>query len=241
MAADRPNEGSEPARRPRTGRRTARLKHLAVILAIVALAFAATNVWRAAHPPAVAAEFTRVGGANRVETAADAATFWLTPPRQYYMCHRQPTPPPSCARPIARCSTTTQMLFVPLEGKAPLADREPTTNWMSTPLPTDEATPVWVRLPQSSCPRGSIPNRMHTWVNNEQALPGGAGVGPAVRVQFAIHQETDSSHSWCSPRASAPALSVHEFRRRGEQNARPPRRGGGSRARCTHRPRVEGP
>ncbi len=116
MAADRPNEVSEGS--TEDGKNDPRaLKYLAFILAIVALAFAATNLWRAAHPPPVAAEFTRVGGANRVETAADAATFWLSPPRQYYMV--SPTADPATVLRAADCALRNDdpVLFVPLKGK----------------------------------------------------------------------------------------------------------------------------
>ena len=191
MADDQPKEGTETsaekAEKAKKNRRLS-LKHVPLILAIVAVPFAVANVWSAAHPPAVAADFTRVGGATRVETAADAATFWLTPPAQYYeVSLRADT---ATVLRAANCALLHDdpMLFVPLTGKPPPADRELIANWMSTPLPHGRrSTPVPVRSSKFSCPGGSLPTRMHTWVNNEQALPGGA----TIRVQFAINQETD--------------------------------------------------
>ena len=55
---------------------------LAALAALVVGVWLLWDVWRGKP---VAAAFTRVGGATRVETAVDASRFWLTPPQRVVM------------------------------------------------------------------------------------------------------------------------------------------------------------
>jgi hypothetical protein len=57
------------------------LKWLAVVVALGVCIIGALLLWGVWYGTPVAAPFTRVGGASRVETALEASRFWLTPPR----------------------------------------------------------------------------------------------------------------------------------------------------------------
>jgi hypothetical protein len=69
----------------RRKKRSAALKSLGNILialsALGVLIVALLSVWDVHRSQPLAAAFTRVGGTTRVETALEAARFWLTPPR----------------------------------------------------------------------------------------------------------------------------------------------------------------
>jgi hypothetical protein len=62
------------------------LVFIAALLALAAGVWLLVIVW---HGRPVAADFTRVGGATRVETAVGASRSWITPP-QYAMLHDAP-------------------------------------------------------------------------------------------------------------------------------------------------------
>ena len=57
------------------------LKWAAVVVALGVCAFGILLLWGVWDGRPVAAAFTRVGGATRVETALEASRFWLTPPQ----------------------------------------------------------------------------------------------------------------------------------------------------------------
>jgi hypothetical protein len=57
------------------------LEWAAVVAALLVCAVGVLLLWGAWYGTPVAAAFTRVGGASRVETALEASRFWLTPPR----------------------------------------------------------------------------------------------------------------------------------------------------------------
>ena len=57
------------------------LKWAAVVVAVAVFAVGIVLLWGVWDGTRVAASFTRVGGATRVETALEASRFWLTPPR----------------------------------------------------------------------------------------------------------------------------------------------------------------
>jgi hypothetical protein len=57
------------------------LKWLAVLFALGVCVVGGILLWGVWYGTPVAAPFTRVGGASRVETALEASRFWLTPPR----------------------------------------------------------------------------------------------------------------------------------------------------------------
>src|SRR5689334_11686376 len=54
-----------------------------VLVALIVLTLVAEvwSLWDSHHTQEVAAAFTRVGGATRVETALDASRLWVTPPQ----------------------------------------------------------------------------------------------------------------------------------------------------------------
>ena len=58
---------------------------VATVVALVAFSGAAYLLYSALNPPRVAANFTRVGGVTRIDTAVEAARFWLKPPSAVYL------------------------------------------------------------------------------------------------------------------------------------------------------------
>lgn len=154
-------------------------KIVTLIFALVAVVIAGLLLWTALSPPPVAADFTRVGGANRTETAAAAATFWLSPPKRYYE-----VAPKADAGTVLRAADCAMrdnapLLFVPLDGTIPPVEKQLTSHWAgAVPVPVDTQT-----VP---CP-GNLPGGMHTLTSNGRALPGGREIG----VNFAIHPRAD--------------------------------------------------
>ena len=65
----------------RVVRKSSFLKWAAVVVALGVCAVGIYLLWGVWDGKPVAAAFTRVGGATRVETALEASRFWLTPPQ----------------------------------------------------------------------------------------------------------------------------------------------------------------
>lgn len=69
------------ARRDWASRESLFLKLAAVVIALAVFILGIFLLWGVWDGPPVAAAFTRVGGATRVETALEASRFWRTPPQ----------------------------------------------------------------------------------------------------------------------------------------------------------------
>jgi hypothetical protein len=117
--------------------------------------------------PQVEGGFTRVGGPTRVDTAADAARFWLKAPRRVVM-----TPIDASADVMlyaARCAMdeNAPLLFTSNTGSTAGADNELIDHWD----PIEQTT---IYASGSDCP-GTAPKRLHTLTENKDVLPGNLG------------------------------------------------------------------
>ncbi len=81
-AQKRSKQAQEQAerRRKRSERIDLSIKLARVLCALGVVIIGIISLWRILHPAPAAEDFTRVGGRTSVETAVDAARFWLRPP-----------------------------------------------------------------------------------------------------------------------------------------------------------------
>jgi hypothetical protein len=78
MHSDQSQTAGWPTQDPKSKRIGTRVL---VAIIVATLVVEGWSLWDSHHTQEVAAAFTRVGGATRVETAVDASRFWITPPQ----------------------------------------------------------------------------------------------------------------------------------------------------------------
>jgi len=123
---------------------TAVVKLLAVVSALIVVIIGVHSLRVARHPPAAEA-FTRVGGRTSVETAVDAARFWLSPPKT--VVEVPVNAKPASMLKAAQCAIRNgaPLLYVTPSWKPLLPDRPTIEYWPHASI---------VRFGMTACPRG---------------------------------------------------------------------------------------
>jgi hypothetical protein len=127
-------------------RKSRRLNRAGVVVALVGFFIGLVLLWGVWEGPPVAAAFTRVGGASRVETALEAARFWLTPPQ--YVVETQ-TRASKVMLMAAQCAVVhdAPLLFTSPDPKQQREVEATINDWRVE-------TPKGVALPEASASKG---------------------------------------------------------------------------------------
>lgn len=177
---------------PRAGRLSAPVALAALLVALAVLGVSILILVSTTRPAAVDAGFTRVGGATRVETSADAARFWLRTPK-YFVTVASTAQPPTVLH-AANCAIANHapLLFTPGASPVVLLSKSTTRNpalnallasWRPTPtelaVSNSQYQVVWNRRVLTDhhgydCPLSTRwPRQMWTLAQNAQLLPSG--------------------------------------------------------------------
>lgn len=174
------------------------LKSLAVVVALAVFALGVLLLWGVLHGPPVAAPFTRVGGASRVETALEASRFWLTPPR--YVVETE-THSGNLMLQAARCAVAhdAPLLFTSSDPKqngqvkGTIKDWEKIENSKSVTLKRitiSEYNGKQVTSINGRKEKECAPKRQPAYIRNLSMLPSLSTLPSLIRLKYVRHSPT---------------------------------------------------
>jgi hypothetical protein len=152
-----------------------RLRRLAVGVAgatVLVAGFLVVTTWSS---PEVAANFTRVGGATRVETAVEAGRFWLEPPRRVFM-----TPATARRQVMLRAAECAMMHDAPVLFTSPTRQRQRKVDALRRRWETQIAelkkpwrlVVTYVTTEYDYCTPGRATDRVRILTDNAGLVPG---------------------------------------------------------------------
>ena len=204
---EEPGDDVASARDPKADRRDPKadrnpkqrfIQVVALFVAVLLVAIAVLLIWLVFRPPPVPANFTRVGGATRVDTAADAALFWITTPKS--VVEPASTAPTSVVISATHCAIddNAPLLFQPPRGTRDVELDQLVSDWQPSPTKVGAA-----QMPCSQSIPTALKGRLHSFTGNDTTLLSRFGLRPEDHLApFVIFAATRDS-STPPPRSRA--------------------------------------
>ena len=180
-----------------------------VLVPVVVFLFGIYLVFVSAHPAQVEGSFTRVGGPTRIETAADAARFWLIAPKRVVTASVRADP--AVVIYAAKCAMDNDapLLFTPRKGQHNTVVHDLLGQWYPKKSAPRPITPITSTT--SYCPVAHprlAPIRLPTLRENADVLPLNLPVTRQASLQpFVVFA---SSKAPAVPRRSGSARPTEE-------------------------------
>ncbi len=183
---------------PKEERRRRRQQYVAIFVALAIFVVAASMLRDAWKPSPVATHFARVGGATRVETAMEAARFWLTAPQRVYL-----TSASGPSKVILRAAECAMTYDAPLLFTSPSQKRHRKVNrlirqWRDADRLPQRPTVIRVKRREDCTPSHDTSKTagLHTLVGNEHLVPDFRSVNPQEELEsFAVFAASKAPRS----------------------------------------------